>query len=112
CPMNPPAPATRTVVTAALPSAWPWRGAGSPPGGPEHHHHGAPEDPEIEPQRPGVDVAAVELDDRLEIADRLVPADLPEPRAARLHGEASPVMRSIVLNRSEERRVGHEGRTR
>src|SRR5436853_4058472 len=101
--MNPPAPATRTLVMAAPPSAWPWRAARSPPGGPEHLHHGAPEDPEIEPQRPGVDGPAVELDGRLEVADRLVPADLPEPRDARLHGAASPVMRSIVLDLVDRR---------
>src|SRR5437588_9517869 len=92
--MNPPAPVTSARVTAA--SSGP--AAPSPPGGLEHLDHGAPEDPQIEPQRPGVDVLAVELDDLLEVADPVVAVELPESGDARLHGEASPVMRSIALD--------------
>src|SRR3989442_7621128 len=97
--MNPPAPVTSTWVTTASPSA----GDGSPPRGLEHLHHGAPEDPEIEPERPGVDVLAVELDDLLEVADRLVPVELPEPGDAGLHGQSPPVVRPIALDLVDHR---------
>src|SRR5438105_4296327 len=106
--MNPPAPATSALVTAA--SSGP--AAPSPPGGLEHLHHGAPEDPQVEPQGPGVDVLAVELDDLLEVADRVVAVELPEPGDARLHREAPPVMRSIAIDLVDRRGPREAGRHR
>src|SRR5262245_62049730 len=70
---------------------------------------GARENPEVEADRPVLDVVAVETHDFVEVDDFAPAADLPQAREARLHREAAEVMRLVILEiRFEERAWAHE----
>src|SRR5258707_4625370 len=84
--MNPPPPLTTNRMLVSL-----------GPGARHHGPDGARQDPQIQPQRPVVDVLQVHAHPFIEIADAISPADLPQTRNAWTHAELSLVPQLVPL---------------
>src|SRR6185437_3598038 len=81
----------------------------------QYHPDGLRHDPQIEPQRPVVDVRALEAYDVLEVRDEIAAANLPRPRQSRHHAQPDEMSRLVLpylarhwRPRADERHVPRE----